>query len=61
MEKGTKVTYIATGEKMLIQEKVDDNLYYCAIDPDIENLQDIDNAKYISLIDISELNQGWNE
>ena len=61
MEKGTKVTYIATGERMLIQEKVDDNLYYCAIDPDIENLQDIDNAKYISLIDISELKQGWND
>ena len=61
MEKGTKVTYIATGEKMLIQEKVDDNLYYCAIDPDIENLQDINNAKYISLIDISELKQGWND
>ena len=59
--KGTRVTYLATGEKMLIQEKVDDSLYYCGIDPGIESLEDVDKAKYISLIHIDELKMGWDE
>ena len=59
--KGTRVTYLATGEKMLIQEKVDDSLYYCGIDPDIESLEDVDKSKYISLIHIDELKIGWDE
>lgn len=61
MTRGTKVTYKATGEKMLIHDKVDDSLYYCAIDSDIENVLHTDDAKYISLIHIDELNPGWDE
>ena len=59
--KGTRVTYLPTGEKMLIQEEVDDTLYYCGIDPNIETLDNVDNAKYISLIHIDELKMGWDE
>ena len=61
MTRGTKVIYKATGEKMLIQKKVDDTLYYCGIDPCIENLEDVDDSKYISLIHVDELKPGWDE